>query len=187
MTRFPLKQMDDATIRVATAPTPSYPNLEAFGAPGDAVAARLAEARAALPLLVVGKSWCPFCSEVLSILQTHGASPAVLNIDTLPNGAAIHDELKRATGQRTVPYVFVGGVLLGGCSDVKAKQAAHELDGLLVAAKAVHAAGEGADAPTRARDVVLPPPEPPAASATAARVYNCTARAASCGTPVPSA
>lgn len=146
--------------------------LGEFGAPGDDVGARLAEARKTLPLFVVGKSWCPFCAEVISILLAHGASPAVLNVDTLPDGGLMHEELKRVTGQKTVPYVFVGGELLGGCSDVKARQAAHELDGLLVASNAVKAAGSDGAAPLRARDVALPAAEPPAASPDAPRVYH---------------
>ena len=45
---------------VAPATVVMLPGLDAFGAPGDAMPARLAEARAALPLFVVAKSWCTF-------------------------------------------------------------------------------------------------------------------------------
>ena len=81
----------------------------------------------------------------------------------------IHASLKASTGQATVPYVFVGGKLLGGCSDTKARAETGELDTALHAAGAL--VGVGGDV-TRARDVALPPPEPPAASPSSAAVYH---------------
>ena len=43
----------------------------------------------------------------------------------------VHEELKASTGQRTVPYVYVIGRLLGGCDATKASIAAGEFDKLL--------------------------------------------------------
>ena len=42
----------------------------------------------------------------------------------------IHEELKKATGQRTVPYVYIGGRLVGGCDATKALIASGEFDKL---------------------------------------------------------
>ena len=43
----------------------------------------------------------------------------------------MHEELKASTGQRTVPYVYVDGRLLGGCDATKASIAAGEFEKLL--------------------------------------------------------
>ena len=43
----------------------------------------------------------------------------------------LQEELKKATGQRTVPYVWVAGKLLGGCDDTKALIASGEFDKLI--------------------------------------------------------
>ena len=65
-------------------------DLDGFGGPGVATEVRLAAASAELPVLLIGKSWCPFCAEALELLQRHGASPAVLNVDTVPQGESAH-------------------------------------------------------------------------------------------------
>ena len=52
-------------------------------------------------------------------------------VDKLASGAALHEELKASTGQRTVPYVYVSGRLLGGCDVTKASIAAGEFEKLL--------------------------------------------------------
>jgi len=49
----------------------------------------------------------------------------------MPSGAALHEELKKATGQRTVPYIYANGKLLGGCDATKALIASGEFDKLL--------------------------------------------------------
>lgn len=40
----------------------------------------------------------------------------------------IHEELKKLTGQRTVPYVYISGMLAGGCDATKAMIASGEFD-----------------------------------------------------------
>lgn len=40
----------------------------------------------------------------------------------------LHEELKRSTGQRTVPYVYINGALVGGCDATKALIASGEFD-----------------------------------------------------------
>lgn len=78
------------------------------------------------------------------------------------------------TGQTTVPYVWIGGEFIGGCSHIKDLETANGLHTKLAAAGAVEV-GEGSSAqPTRARDVQLAPDDGllPAASKDAKRVYH---------------
>ena len=80
-------------------------------------------------VIVFAKSYCPYCKatkatfrEILSQLGVESAlSYEVIELDLLPenDGRFIQEELYEITGQRTVPNVFVGGVHVGGNSDVQ--------------------------------------------------------------------
>ena len=43
-----------------------------------------------------------------------GVSFETINVDTVNDGAVLLEALKQATGQKTVPYIFIGGKLIGG-------------------------------------------------------------------------
>jgi glutaredoxin len=64
---------------------------------------------AANKTVVFGRSTCPFCIEVTRTLGELGVPYAYHRLDAAAGGAAVHDRLKATTGQRTVPYVFIGG------------------------------------------------------------------------------
>lgn len=49
-------------------------------------------------------------------------------------GPAIFEALKQATEQKTVPYIFIGGKLIGGCTDLKALSSSSRLEPMLSAA-----------------------------------------------------
>ena len=55
----------------------------------------------------------------------------VVELDEIPNGYAIQDELDRKTGQRMVPNVFVGGQHVGGNDDTQAVYRSGKLQKLL--------------------------------------------------------
>ena len=55
----------------------------------------------------------------------------VHELDEMPNGYAIQDELYRKTGQRTVPNVFVRGQHIGGNDDTQAAYMSGKLQKLL--------------------------------------------------------
>jgi glutaredoxin 3 len=46
-----------------------------------------------------------------------GVNYFALELDQIPEGDAIQSVLSSKIGQRTVPQVFVGGDLIGGCDD----------------------------------------------------------------------
>jgi glutaredoxin 3 len=86
-------------------------------------------------VVVLGRSTCPFCTEVDRALADRfsegGRKHVYYRIDKLENGAALHKELKEKTGQTSVPYVFVNGNLVGGCTDVFAGGYDGSLSGVL--------------------------------------------------------
>merc|ERR1712216_743786 len=74
-------------------------------------------------IAVISKSTCPFCRRVNSLFDNirseHGTPFAVMEINELaPNEMnEIQDHMKRITGGRSVPRVFIDGKFVGGCDD----------------------------------------------------------------------
>lgn len=52
-------------------------------------------------------------------------------VDQIEEGAALHQAMKEMTGQKTVPYVYINGKLVGGCDALKASIQSGEFDTLL--------------------------------------------------------
>lgn len=90
------------------------------------------------PVIVYSKTYCPYCMEVKSLLSAMKVQAKIVELDTIADGTAVQDGLYEVSGMRTVPQVFVGGKLVGGCDDTLA---AHK-DGSLAAM--LEAAGTGA-------------------------------------------
>ena len=60
---------------------------------------------------------CPFCKAAKSLLDSRGAKYTVVELDSIPDGAARRARLGRITGRTSVPSVFIGGVCVGGMND----------------------------------------------------------------------
>ena len=69
------------------------------------------------PVMVYSKTYCPFCSEVKSMFAKMDVAAKVVELDTLADGDDVQAALQGVSGMRTVPQVFVGGTLVGGCDD----------------------------------------------------------------------
>ncbi|KAL1530881.1 hypothetical protein AB1Y20_001774 [Prymnesium parvum] len=99
--------------------TPARP-LPVAAAPPPRAAAILSERAASsieaqissAPLVVFALPGCPYCDELHDEL-TRAAIPHELRLLSREE----HDELREATNQRTVPYVFGRGRFVGGCHD----------------------------------------------------------------------
>lgn len=72
-------------------------------------------------VVIWSKSYCPHCRATKALFAHETEVDVVVHeIDEMPNGDLLQEELELLTGQRTVPNVFVMGKPIGGNSDVQA-------------------------------------------------------------------
>jgi len=74
------------------------------------------------------KRVCPYCTSAKVLLQKKGVAYEEIDVE---NDDEKRTWLVEATGQRTVPQIFVDGRSLGGFSDVDALDKAGKLDAIL--------------------------------------------------------
>jgi glutaredoxin 3 len=96
---------------------------------------RLLTKRLFSALAVFSKSYCPYCRATKELLSEAGASPFIIELDQVTDGADIQNALAELSGQRTVPNVFINKKHIGGNSDLQAKKG--ELKSLLTEAGAL--------------------------------------------------
>jgi glutaredoxin 3 len=77
---------------------------------------------------VYSKRQCPYCVRAKALLQKKGVAYEEIDVE--------HDDAKRtwlveASGQRTVPQIFVDGRPLGGYSELDALEKQGKLDPIL--------------------------------------------------------
>ncbi|KNZ44221.1 glutaredoxin [Puccinia sorghi] len=82
-------------------------------------------------VVVFSKSTCPYCVKAIQTLKDLGQSPKVVELDEVTEGGAQHEYLKKKTGQRTVPAIFIKTQFIGGNSDLQALHAKNQLKPLL--------------------------------------------------------
>ena len=80
------------------------------------------------PVKIYIKTTCPFCHKVMEFFDGKGVSYESIDLTSKPEELA---KLKADTGLKTVPQVFIGEQLIGGCDDTLALDAKGELDKLL--------------------------------------------------------
>lgn len=77
---------------------------------------------------VYSKQQCPFCVRAKALLDKKGVAYEVIDVEG-------NDELRvwlaEASGQKTVPQIFVGDRPLGGFSDIDALDKQGKLDPIL--------------------------------------------------------
>eukprot|EP00199_Chlamydomonas_sp_CCMP681_P005287 CAMPEP_0119108810 /NCGR_PEP_ID=MMETSP1180-20130426/15670_1 /TAXON_ID=3052 ORGANISM="Chlamydomonas cf sp, Strain CCMP681" /NCGR_SAMPLE_ID=MMETSP1180 /ASSEMBLY_ACC=CAM_ASM_000741 /LENGTH=128 /DNA_ID=CAMNT_0007094467 /DNA_START=43 /DNA_END=429 /DNA_ORIENTATION=- len=88
------------------------------------------------PVVIFSKTYCPYCSRVKSLFEELKVDCKILELDQIGDGDAIQSSLQALTGMRTVPQVFVGGQLVGGCDDTVAANQSGKLMPLVKAAQA---------------------------------------------------
>ena len=74
---------------------------------------------------------CGFCHAAKRLLNQKGV--AFSEVDVLAHPERKDEMIKRASGGRTVPQIFIGDVHVGGCDDLYALERAGKLDPLLAA------------------------------------------------------
>jgi cysteine synthase A len=93
-------------------------------------------ADAAQPVVMFALEWCEFCWAVRRMLRASGIAYRSIDLDSAEfqerdPEAAVRAAVAQRTGERTVPQVFVGGELVGGCTETLAAQDSGRLDELL--------------------------------------------------------
>ncbi|EYF06317.1 glutaredoxin 3 [Chondromyces apiculatus] len=72
--------------------------------------------------------YCGFCTRAKSLLGQKGVRYTEVDVESREE---LRDWLRKASGQRTVPQVFINGKSVGGYSDIAALEKEGKLDGLL--------------------------------------------------------
>ena len=70
-------------------------------------------------------SFCPFCLRAKALFAEKGVEFTEINLTEKPKQLA---ELKKKTGMRTVPQIFINGELIGGFEELAALDETGELD-----------------------------------------------------------
>lgn len=74
---------------------------------------------------------CGYCFRAKGLLDQKGIAYTEINV--LGDAAAKQAMIARADGRRTVPQIFIGGVGVGGSSELFALEQAGKLDAMLAA------------------------------------------------------
>jgi glutaredoxin 3 len=72
---------------------------------------------------------CPYCIAAKELLRRKGVEFTDVNVAGAPDLRA--EMTKRANGRTTVPQIFIGPTLVGGCDDLYELDEAGKLDPLL--------------------------------------------------------
>ena len=81
------------------------------------------------------KAFCGYCWRAKMLLESKGVAYQEISVDF--GGAEKATMVQRASGQTTVPQIFIGDAHVGGCDDLYALDDAGGLDPLLVGQTAV--------------------------------------------------
>lgn len=105
----------------APAPAAAAPPPETDPESESYVAAVIADAQA--PVVMFALEWCEFCWSVRRLFERLEIPCRVLSVDSVEfqvndRGGRIRAVLRRRTGSPTIPQVFIGGRLVGGCTEV---------------------------------------------------------------------
>jgi glutaredoxin 3 len=79
-------------------------------------------------IIVYTTDYCPYCVQAKQLLKRKSAAYTEVNIEHRPE---LRTFLIQASGQRTVPQVFINGKSIGGFSDMAALDKKGELDRML--------------------------------------------------------
>ncbi|MGH6828098.1 MAG: glutaredoxin 3 [Rhizomicrobium sp.] len=81
------------------------------------------------PVVIYTTPICPYCARAKSLLGRKGVRYE--EKDVMMDDAAREEMLAKAGGARTVPQIFIGETLVGGCDELCALEREGKLDLLL--------------------------------------------------------
>lgn len=71
-------------------------------------------------VVIWSKSFCPYCAQSKQLFESMPSLDVVVHeIDQMPSGQLIQQELATLTGQRTVPNIFAQNQHMGGNDDIQ--------------------------------------------------------------------
>jgi cysteine synthase A len=121
----------------AAAPSPASPVPvdEPADAEAEALLAQILGDREQ-PLVMFALAWCEFCWSARKLFNALGLAYRSIDLDSVEYqrddlGGRLRVALRQQTGLRTIPQIFVGGELVGGCSELFAAYADGRLEALL--------------------------------------------------------
>jgi adenylyl-sulfate reductase (glutathione) len=105
----------------------------------DAAAAELADdfvtdSAGAAPVVVFTKAGCPYCAKIKALFATLSVPYTEHVISAMENYGDVVAALERATGLKSAPNLFIGGVHIGGNDETQRLYASGELKNILAAA-----------------------------------------------------
>lgn len=77
------------------------------------------------PIVIYTTSWCPYCIRAKRLLDHKGWNYEEIDVDGDDEKRAW---LRKVTGRRTVPQIFIGEESVGGYDDIAALDRKGELD-----------------------------------------------------------
>lgn len=77
---------------------------------------------------IYSRSWCPFCKQAISLLESQGIDYNTIDIEENPEK---RNEMIERTGRTSVPQVFINDQAVGGCDDLFALHSSGKLTTLL--------------------------------------------------------
>ncbi|KAL9235793.1 hypothetical protein vseg_010528 [Gypsophila vaccaria] len=89
------------------------------------------------PVVIFSKTSCCMSHSMKQLISSYGASPAVYELDELPNGRDIDRALQKLGCKPSVPAIFIGQKLVGGANDVISLQVQGKLVPMLMDAGAM--------------------------------------------------
>ncbi|KAH6662617.1 glutaredoxin-C2 [Plectosphaerella plurivora] len=90
-------------------------------------------------VIVFSKSYCPYCRQAKSALDSLRTAYEAIELDQRDDGAALQDALQQISGQRTVPNIYIGQKHIGGNSDLQTLLSTDKLEPLLQEVGAIKA------------------------------------------------
>ncbi len=101
---------------------PPAPAEEAGDAEAEALLGQILGDREQ-PLVMFALEWCEFCWSARKLFGALGLNYRSIDLDSVEYqqndlGGRLRAALQRRSGVRTIPQIFVGGELLGGCSEL---------------------------------------------------------------------
>jgi len=91
-------------------------------------------------VVMISKTYCPFCTKAKNALANYKINPedyVILEIEDRDDMDEIQNYMSELTGARSVPRVFIGGKFIGGGDETMAAHRNKKLQGMLEAVGAL--------------------------------------------------